>query len=221
MKLRVSTGKGLLDLACPAAVDIQEASSLAGLEFIVDMVPDWRGFVAGIVGGDPLAAWHKGVEISMTLSSTAISRIADVVLVSAGGYPFDGTLYSAVDCLDAALRCSRYDGVIVLVAECAHGIGPTGFEKGLLEAKSEKDVLAAAKRRFEVGMEKSRLLRQATDTRKLILCSRLQEPRIEKKVGCSLTSDLAEALEVARNHLGSWNSTVILPSGPTTLVHSS
>ncbi len=132
MKLRVSAENGPLDVACPASVDNQEASYLAGLDFIVNTVPDWRGSVASIVCGDPSAAWHEGVETSRNLSTKTINRMADAVLVSAGGYPFDRTLYDAVDSLYAALRCSRHDGVIVLAAECAEGLGPKGFERGSL-----------------------------------------------------------------------------------------
>lgn len=218
MKLRVSTGNGLLDVTSPASVDTIEASYLSGLDFIINTVPDWKGSVADVVAGDALAAWHKGIETSRALSSATVSWMADVVLVSAGGYPFDQTLYDAVDCLSAAQQCCRNDGVIVLVAGCSEGLGPVGFRKGLFESKSEKDAISAAKRRFEIGLEKSRLFRHVTDRRKLVICSSLQEPLLEDRLMCTITSDLTEALEVARHHLGNWSNTILLPRGRFTVI---
>ena len=218
MKLRVSPECGPLDTSCPASVDILEASCLAGLDFVLNTVPDWKGSVARVVGGDPSAAWHEGVKTSSVLSSTTISRLADVVLVSAGGDPFDRTLYDAVDCLHAALQCSRLNGAIVLVAECAQGIGPIGFKKSLLATKSEKDVTVTAKKQFEIGMEKSRLFRRVTDTRRLVICSKLRESFLEEGLACGLTGNLAEALETAGHDTGSRSNMTLLPKGVATVI---
>jgi len=218
MKLRVSSDSAPLETSCPASVDILEASFLAGLDFVVNTVPDWKGSVTKVVGGDPTAAWHEGVKTLAVLSSAKISRMADVVLVSAGGDPYDRTLYDAVDCLHAALQCSRLNGAIVLVAECAQGIGPIGFKKSLLATKSEKDVIVSTKTRFEIGMEKSRLFRRVTDTRKLVICSKLRDPFLEERFECGLAGNLAESLEIARHDTGSQSNMTVLPRGAATVI---
>ena len=218
MRLRALTSNGPLDMECPACLDASEASCLAGLDFIVNVVPDWKGSIACVVGGDPSAAWFAGVEVSRALSSATITRLADVVVVSAGGFPFDRTLYDAVDCLHAAVQSTRRDGVIVLVAECVDGLGPDGFAKGVLENRSEKEVIQTAKKRFEIGMEKSRLFRHVTDSRSLIICSKLQELLVEEELMCRAARDPEEALQNARRHLGSWSNTIVLPRGGDTII---
>jgi nickel-dependent lactate racemase len=218
MRLRALTINRPLDMECPASLDINEASCLAGLDFIVNAVPDWKGSTAGVVGGEPSAAWLKGAETSRALSSVTINRIADVVIVSAGGSSYDKTLYDAVNCLYAAADSARRDGVIVLVAECVDGLGPDGFAKGIIESKSEKDVIQTAMKHFEIGMEKSRLFRRVTDSRKLIICSRLQESLVEGELTCRAICDPREALEEAGHHLGSWSNTIVLLDGGDTII---
>jgi nickel-dependent lactate racemase len=218
MRLRAVASSGPLDTESPGSLDIAEASCLAGLDFIVNVVPDWKGSTACVVGGDPSAAWFAGVEVSRVLSSATISRLADVAVVSAGGFPFDRTLYDAVDCLYAAVQSTRRDGVIVLVAECVDGLGPDGFAKGVLENRSEKEVIQTAKKRFEIGMEKSRLFRHVTDSRSLIICSKLQESLVEEELMCRAARDPEEALQNARRHLGSWSNTIVLPRGGDTII---
>jgi len=74
-----------------------------------------------------------------------IDQPRDLVVVSCGGFPFDINLIQALKALDMAARACRENGTIVLLAECAEGLGRSDFLKWF----SEKDSQALALRMRE------------------------------------------------------------------------
>ena len=220
MRVRATTKNAPLAVDSPAGVDMSEAALLAGLDFIVNTVPDWRGSLADIVSGNPTEAWSRGVESSMALSSVPIPGRSDLVVVSAGGFPFDRTLYDAIDSLYAAQLGSRRDGVILLIAECAQGLGPKGFAYGVTGTKSEKEVTSMIESKFELGMEKARLFWSVNESRNLILWSELPRSVVTKKLHCSSVHEPQEAMEVARSYLESGSKATFMPNGRATVLPS-
>ncbi|MFQ5833793.1 MAG: lactate racemase domain-containing protein [Candidatus Thorarchaeota archaeon] len=199
LKLLAQTHFDVFDITTPACQNMVEASQLAGLNFIVNTIEDWRGTVAEVVAGDPIRPWEQGVSTAVTLANVPQEQRFDIAMVSAGGYLGDVTLYSAMEALHSGLTATRRDGVIVLVAECSRGVGPEGFLRGVTCSTSEPDVMSIIESEFEIGMERVRYLRRVQDTRRVIICSELRPSLVEEELRCVAVSDAQEGFEVARN----------------------
>ncbi len=213
MRVRATTKNAPLAVDSPASVDMSEAALLAGLDLIVNTVPDWRGSLADVVSGNPTEAWSRGVESSMALSSATIPGKFDLVVVSAGGFPSDRTLYDAVDSLCAARLACRRNGAILLIAECAQGLGPKDFTDSVTSAKSEKDVASMIESKFKIGMEKARLFWSVNESTSLILWSELSSSVVTKKLHCVRVHNGQEAVDAARTYLGTSPKAALMPDG--------
>ena len=85
---------------------------------------------------------QRACEHYLETHSTPINQQRDLVIVSCGGFPFDINLIQAHKAIDMAAMACRENGTIVLVAECADGLGRPDFLKWF----SEKDSVALAMR---------------------------------------------------------------------------
>ena len=85
---------------------------------------------------------QRACEDYLGTHSLLIEQQRDLVVVSCGGFPFDINLIQAHKALDMAAKACREKGTIVLLAECADGLGRPDFLKWF----SEKDSQALALR---------------------------------------------------------------------------
>ncbi len=218
-KLRTTRGFGPFELTTPACVDMTEASQLGGLDFIANYVSDWQGNVAHIFAGNPYSSWESGVGTAKTLASADFTRRADIAIVSAGGFPYDTTLYEAIASIYAAYDVTENGGAIVLVAECSNGVGPKGFVRGVSEFSSENEVSVASETGFEVGFDKAQFFWNVLTSRKLVICSQLRRSLVEDRLGCTAGRDAQEGLEIARSMLASNKKIAVIPDGIRTVPH--
>ncbi len=211
-----------IDGVCPfnlqtkSCMDMIEASQMAGLTLSVNLVYDRMGNLASVRAGAPEESWLQAVEDAKQLALTAYTEAGDVVIVSAGGYPFDLTLYDAVDSLFAASRVCRRDGVIVLVAECSQGVGPKGFVEGISQSGSQADALLRIQTGYSDGMEKSRYFWRILENHRLVICSRLRRSHVEERLYADAVKDPQEALELAKNYAGIRPKVTVIECGNMT-----
>ncbi|MCX8072691.1 MAG: nickel-dependent lactate racemase [Candidatus Binatia bacterium] len=125
-------GPGIIE-GNPFHEEMLEVVKLTGADFLCDVTIDRNRCVTGVFAGDVVAAHARGVRAVEEQTLVAVAEPADVVLVSAGGYPLDQTLYQSIKGLVAALNVVRPGGAIVLVAELAEGAGSEEFV-GLLQS---------------------------------------------------------------------------------------
>ncbi|MHA1613571.1 MAG: lactate racemase domain-containing protein [Candidatus Thorarchaeota archaeon] len=212
-KLRATHSVGPFVTDSAVCIDLEEASRLANLDFILNAIPDWESNLNSIVSGEPYAAWKNGVLVAKKMTETIFHHKADIAIVSAGGSFSDLTLYDAVDALYAGRAATEHGGVIVLVAECAKGPGPDGFVRGVSECTSSDEVSVLAEIGFEIGMEKARFFWEILKSRKVIICSRVRESFIVEKFHCSAVKDPQEGYELARSMIVSKPRLAIIPNG--------
>ena len=115
-----------------------------GIDFIVNVVKNCRGEVVHAVAGNVEAAHEAGVAICEKSWVTTFPRKYDLVIVTPGGFPRDIDLHQAQKAMSTAELVAADGGVIVLIAECADGIGK--FAAWLKGAKSPQDVIERFKR---------------------------------------------------------------------------
>jgi nickel-dependent lactate racemase len=115
-----------------------------GIDFIINAVKNCKGEVVRAVAGDLVAAHEAGVAVCEQSWVTIFPQKYDVVIVTPGGFPRDIDLHQAQKAMSTAEQVAAEAGVIVLLAECADGIGR--FAAWLKGAKSPQDVIERFKR---------------------------------------------------------------------------
>ena len=111
----------------PVRQDMEEAAKIFGLDFILNVVLDSKKEIVAAVAGDFIEAHRKGVEVVDSMYKVPVEP-ADAVIVSCGGFPKDINLFQANKALDNATQAVKRGGSIILVAECAEGIGNQVYE---------------------------------------------------------------------------------------------
>jgi nickel-dependent lactate racemase len=168
-------GEPLLGRAdSPARKDIEEAAGIAGLDFILNVVINSRKEIVAAVAGDFIQAHRKGAEDVDAMYKVPIEP-ADAVIVSCGGFPKDINLYQATKALENAIPAVKTGGSIVLVAECAEGIGDRVYECWNRECRSPVDAIERFRNCFEFGGHKSAIVAKAARQFKLYVVSKLSE----------------------------------------------
>jgi nickel-dependent lactate racemase len=198
----------------PVRKDMEEAAKIVGLDFILNVVLDSKKEIVAAVAGDFIEAHRKGAEIVDSMYKVSVEP-ADAVIVSCGGFPKDINLFQAHKALDNAIQAVKEGGVIILVAECAEGIGNLVYECWNRECKTPDEAIERFRHCFEFGGHKTAIIAKAAKKFKLYLVSKLPE---EKTRVAFFTP--AESVEEALSVILSENSDAIIhimPHGGQTL----
>jgi nickel-dependent lactate racemase len=122
LKTEPGARAGILD-GNPCRADLDEAvARVPAPIFLVNGVCDPAGGVQDVVAGDVRAAFRAGAERArpwFTLRATPAS-----VVIASDALPVTASLYQAAKIAAAATPLVAPGGMLVVVAECADGIGP-------------------------------------------------------------------------------------------------
>jgi len=139
----------------PVREDIEEAASISGLEYIVNVVLNEEKRVVKSVSGHYIKAHREGVKAFNNIYGVNVGRRYDIVVASPGGYPKDINLYQAHKALEVASKCVKAGGVIILVAECREGVGEGRTEELLYSQLTPEDIVEFIKGNFDLGYHKA------------------------------------------------------------------
>lgn len=120
---------------------VMEVLRTVEINFSINIVRNVRGEVAKIFAGGVEETFLEGAKIVDSLFKVEVEDRADIVAVSAGGAPFDESLFNACGCLENALKVLRRNGAIVLAAECPKGYGDADMWRIIERAGDEIDPL--------------------------------------------------------------------------------
>lgn len=158
----------------PVRQDIEEAAKISGLDFILNVVLDSKKEIVAAVAGAFIEAHRKGVEVVDAMYKMTVEP-ADAVIVSCGGFPKDINLFQAHKALDNATQAVKEGGSIILIAECAEGIGNQVYECWNRECRNPDDAIARFKHCFEFGGHKTAIIAKISKKFKLYLVSKLSD----------------------------------------------
>jgi nickel-dependent lactate racemase len=97
--------------------------------FLINTVVDERGRVVRVYAGDWREAHRTGCAEYLSEHSVTIEEKRPLVVASCGGFPWDINLIQAHKSLDMATHACLEGGDIILLAECADGLGRADFLK--------------------------------------------------------------------------------------------
>jgi nickel-dependent lactate racemase len=215
MMLREEARAGKLE-GNPVREDLEEVLGVLGVDFILNVVLDPGKNILKAVAGHPLDAHREGCRFLDSHYRVPLEAPADIVLVSAGGYPKDINVYQAQKALDNAMHAVRPGGIVVWVASCREGLGSAVFEKWIMEAACPQDLLDRVKTHFELGGHKAAAIAMALRKASIFLVSDL-DASLAKRFFAEPFDSLEAAIGEAFRRLGGQSTVLVIPYGSSTL----
>ena len=164
----------------PVRWDIEEAISLMPIDFILNVVLDENKRIIKAVAGHFIEAHREGCRFLDGIYKKPIKELADIVIVSPGGYPKDINMYQAQKALDNAKHAVKDGGVIIWVASCTEGFGEGVFEEWINEAESPHSLVERIQRQFQLGGHKAAAIAMVLERCDVFLVSDLDERIVRK-----------------------------------------
>lgn len=200
----------------PVRKDIEEVISFVPIDFILNVVLDEHKNIIKAVAGHHVEAHREGCKFLDKLYKVKIKDLADIVIVSAGGYPKDINLYQAQKALDNSKHAVKNGGIIILVANCKEGYGEGVFEKWIKKANTPNDLISEIQRNFELGGHKAAAIAMVLNKCDVYLVSALTD-EVVSKTFMKPFSNLQAAYDSAIKKLGINSNVIIMPFGGSTL----
>jgi nickel-dependent lactate racemase len=197
-------------------LDIEQAAELLHIDFLLNVVLNEKKQIIKAVAGHYKEAHRVGCAFLDALYKTPIQAKADIVVVSAGGFPKDINLYQAQKALDNSKHAVKDGGTIILLAECIEGLGENVFERWILEATSPKNMVEKIKSNFELGGHKAAAIGMVQMCACVVLISSMPSDFV-KKIFFESYSDIQSAIDDAVAIHGPDCRVIVMPFGGSTL----
>lgn len=198
----------------PMQEDMREAFRLLTPSFLLHTVLNGRRQIVSAVAGEPLQAHAAGCHIVDDLFRVPVPAMADMVIISSGGAPYDRNFIEAHRALHHACRVTNPGGAIVLVAECAKGLGSPHFFPDLGNDSLHDNTSPIGHYRPETIWSLS--TRQKARDYRIIAVTQLPEKAV-RALGFTPAVSLHEALHMAQATLRENPSCYVMPYGTTTV----
>jgi nickel-dependent lactate racemase len=205
----------------PLHAELLEIAGMARHDFALDVTLTHERRLSGVFAGDPVKAHAEGVRFVESSCLERLDEPADAVITSSAGYPLDLTFYQCVKGITAAQHMVKPGGRILVVAECAEGVGSQEFARRL---KGLRD--------FEGFLEELRTAPVEVDQwqlEKLALVGRKQElffytPGVRREEMGFLADrwfgSIDEAVKATLKGLQSGARVALVPDGPYTFARA-
>lgn len=125
----------------PLHAEFLEIAAMARHDFILDVTLTREREISGVFAGNPVKAHAAAVEFFEDSSLETVDGVADAAITSAAGYPLDLTFYQSIKGLTATKHIVKQGGPMLLLGECAEGIGSSEYAQQLLRYKGHAEFL--------------------------------------------------------------------------------
>lgn len=200
----------------PVREDIDSVRKFVPVAFIVNVVLDEHKQIRHCVAGDVIEAHRAGCRLLDKMYSLPIPHKADIVIVSAGGFPKDMNLYQAQKALDNAGKAVRDGGSILWIASGIEGLGEKHFEEWMLGHDNPLDMIPHIEREFVLGGHKAAAIAMVMKRADIYLYTDLKQDFVEK-LHFNYVYDLQKTLDDLLNRYGENASVLMMPYGGSTL----
>lgn len=200
----------------PAHEDMMEVAAFIRPDFIVNVVPNLDGEIAGIFTGNWVSAWRDATRMVDDTFGVPIAERADIVIASAGGYPKDINLYQSQKTIDNAVYALKPGGVAIILAECPDIEEPAEFFDWFNYPTPLEQEKAVRKNFLISGWVSVRQLEYGRHGT-IILVTREENLELARRAGVVPVTSMEAALEMAYERCGADPPTVtVMPQGANT-----
>jgi lactate racemase len=125
----------------PLHFELLEIAHMARHDFILDVTLTQERDISSVFAGDPVQAHAAGVAFLRSTSLAPLPAPADAAITSGAGYPLDLTFYQIIKGVTAAQHIVKPGGKILILGECAEGIGSPDFADKLRKFTGDQQYL--------------------------------------------------------------------------------
>ncbi|MGA2897021.1 MAG: nickel-dependent lactate racemase [Acidobacteriaceae bacterium] len=111
----------------PLHAELLEIARIARHDFLLDVALTQQRAICGVFAGSPEQAHVAGVDFIRSTTLTRVPHYADAAITSAAGHPLDLTFYQSLKGIHGAHHIVKPGGKILVLCECAEGIGSPEF----------------------------------------------------------------------------------------------
>lgn len=209
---------GILD-GNPIHEDMVEASKLAGLDYIVNVIV-YKGKIIKAFAGNPYEAHRSGVKILDKMVKVKVPSKAEIVITSNGGYPLDRDLYQAVKGMATGELVVKKGGVIIILSECIDGIGRDhgSFYQLMAEARNPDQVLEKIKKKEPVKDQwEAQILARILKVANVIVVTKKIKHSLIEDMHLIPASSAEEAISLSYHIVDERPKIIAIPDGPYTI----
>ena len=200
----------------PVRKDLEEALHYCPVDFILNVVLNEKKEIVYAVAGDVIKAHRKGAQFLDEFYLNKIEQLADIVIVSQGGFPKDLNLYQTQKALDNAQHAVRENGIIILVGACNEGLGDNVFSQWMLASPSPAAIIERLRKGFVLGGHKAAAIALILQKADIYLVSEMSDALVDKMFMKPFSS-VQEAYDSAPKTLGDQSKVIVMPFGGSTL----
>jgi lactate racemase len=175
---RAGVGAGRLD-GNAVHEECERIAAEVAPSFLVNTVTDERGRVVRVYAGDWRTAHRLACAEYADSHTLKIESKRPVVVASAGGAPHDLNMIQAHKALEMASHACEDGGRIILVAECADGLGRPDFLKWF-ESEDSRALEARLRDAYEVNGQTAWSLMTKAERFRVRLVSALPEEDVRR-----------------------------------------
>ena len=178
--------------------EMETIAQQSGLKFIVNVVLDASGSVAGIVAGDVVKAHRAGVEIARPIYTLNLEEKPDIVIASS--HPADRDLWQGFKPVNNCGMLAKDGGTLILLIPAPEGIAPDHTQLvdfGVTPGDEVIAMVAAGKVQDEVAAATYLAFDQTRKRLNVALVSDGIPNSEARKIGITATTDFNEALAAA------------------------
>ncbi len=205
----------------PLHAELLEAAALARHDFILDVTMTPERAISGVFAGNPVKAHAAGVEFMVSTSLTPLDGLVDAVITSSAGYPLDLTFYQCLKGLTAAQHIVKPGGKMLLLAECAEGIGSPEYARLLKAYRGHAEFLKEIENApVEIDQWQLEKLAMTGQKNELLFYTPGAAREALGSLGSQSFSDVNEAVAAVFSGLAPGARVALLPEGPYTFARA-
>lgn len=167
--------------------------------------------------GDYIAAHKEACKFVDEVYGCVIPKLADMVIVSCGGYPKDINVYQMQKTMENASCAVRKDGVVILLADCEEGSGSKVLEETFRRLKTPAAIKAELEANFKIGANKAYAITRPIEKARYILVTSLDRQLAKDMLFTGAVDTVEEALEIAKQYVGETPDMILMPEGSLTV----
>jgi nickel-dependent lactate racemase len=182
--------------------------------FLINTVLNDKKDFLNIFSGDIKYAHEVGCEWYREHFEVTVEEKADVVVVSAGGFPKDIDFIQAHKSIEHAMGAVKDGGTVIVLGECKDGMGNAAFLPWF-EYPTSAEMEPHVRKSDKVYSQTAYATRRKAERCTIILVSGLEESQV-RKMGLIPKKTLGEAVSSAND--GMEKLCYVIPNGSTTLI---
>ena len=206
----------------PISDDAAEFVAKLPLHFILYSLSGPNDEVMRVIAGHPVKAHERACKLCERVYRVP-AKHADIVISSAGGYPYDCDLVQAKKAIIPAIEAVKRNGVIILCGQCPEGLGAEETFVRWLKEKTPAEVVRDVRDRkqFSLGAHGANILARpiVEKNAKVILVT--GQNIAEQLAGTYVTAvtRMSDAWKLANLITGSQSEVLLIENARRLIVH--